>query len=74
MAAMTKIGAALIAGGLFIIPSVYWLGPTLAYIGTAVAVSGFALLLWSRRRDATAAAIGTGGFNSDGTTEPPDVS
>jgi len=43
-------------------------------VGTAVTVAGFALLLWSRSRAGTAAGIATGGFDSDGTIEPPDVS
>ena len=74
MTALAKIGPVLVAVGLVVLPSVYWLGPTVAYVGTAVTVAGFALLLWSRSRAGTAAGIATGGFDSDGTIEPPDVS
>jgi len=73
MTAAAKIGATLVAVGLLVVPTIYWLGPTVAYVGATIAIVGFALLLWSRSRAGTAAAIDTGGFDSDGTTEPPDV-
>ena len=74
MTVSAKIGVALVAVGLLVLPSIYWLGSTVAYVGTAIAAAGFILLLWSRSKSATAAGIGTGGFDGDGTTEPPDVS
>ena len=74
MATVAKIGAVLLALGVLALPSIYWLGSTVAYVGTALAVVGYGLLLWSRSHRATAAGLAAGGLDSNGTTEPPDVS
>ena len=74
MAIAGKVGIALLALGILVLPSMFWLGAISAYVGTALAALGYALLFWSRNRAAQAAGLAAGGFDSNGTTEPPDVS
>ena len=74
MTVRAKVGAVLVALGLFMLPVFYWAGRVVVYAGIAIAAVGFILLLWSGSKSATAAGIGTGGFDSHGPTDPPDVS
>ena len=67
-----KVGAGLVAVGCLAAPSAFWLWPSLLYIGIVFAIVGFAVLLWSRSRAGTAAAIGTGGPDALGGVDAPD--
>jgi hypothetical protein len=69
-----KVGAMLVAAGCLVAPSAFWLWPSLLflYIGIAVTIAGFAVLLWSRSKAGMAEAIGAGGPDAPGSVDAPD--
>jgi len=74
MTVRAKVGAVLVAVGLFMLPVFYWAGRMVVYAGIAIAAVGFVLLLWSGSKSAAAAGLGTGGFDDHGPIDPPDAS